>query len=213
MPAVKYKPSADCAYTQLISKIKGVPIIPAEQTISSTPNQQKTETKVEVKKISSGLMLAQYYNSDSEDENDNEDSNGCEMDIKPSLNEQPNKNTQKNSSTIPISDENSIPSGIKLPPLELRIIIDKTASYVLKNGKDFEEILRAKNDQRFTFLQYKDPYHKYYTFKVTGAVCPDPVEVYNQGHIKSVGKFEKYILLYCKCSLTFLSFQLRFHFQ
>lgn len=218
MPAVKYKPSADCAYTQLISKIKGVPIITAEQTTSSTSNQQKTETKaktnVEVKKISSGLMLAQYYNSDSEDENDNEDSNGCEMDMKPSLNnEHPNKNSQMNSSTIPISDENSIPPGIQLPPLELRIIIDKTASYVLKNGKDFEEILRAKNDQRFTFLQYKDPYHKYYTFKVTGAVCPDPVEVYNQGHIKSVGKFEKYILLNGKSSLTFLFFQLQFHFQ
>lgn len=220
MPAVKYKPSADCAYTQLISKIKGVPIITAEKTMSSTSNEKKTETKaktnVEVKKISSGLMLAQYYNSDSEDEDedDNEDSNECETDIKQSF-KQPNKNSQKNSSTIPISDENSIPPGIKLPPLELRIIIDKTASYVLKNGKDFEEILRAKNDQRFTFLQYKDPYNKYYTFKVTGAVsvCPEPVEVYNQGHIKPVGKFENYIMLHLKCSLTFLLFQLRFHFQ
>lgn len=192
---MKYKPSADCAYTQLISKIKGVPITTTEQTINSTTNLPTTETKpktnVEVKKISSGLMLAQYYNSDSEDEEDNENSNGCEPNA--------NKDSQKSVPAIPLSDESSIPPGVGIPPAELRVIIDKTASYVLKNGKDFEDILRAKNDQRFTFLQYKDPYYKYYTFKVTGAVCPDPVEViaqkatkeYKQGPTKPIGKFLK----------------------
>lgn len=174
-----------------------------EAVINSTTNQEKPEpipkTDVEVKKISSGLMLAQYYNSDSEDDDDddNKGSNGCETSAKQSV--QTNKDTQKNLPTISTNDENTIPSGIKLPPPELRIIIDKTASYVLKNGKDFEDILRAKNDQRFTFLQYKDPYNKYYTFKVTGAisVCPNPDEMMAQNmkkeliqsHIKSVGKY------------------------
>lgn len=31
VPVLKYKPSADCSYTQLISKIKGVPL-PLEQS-------------------------------------------------------------------------------------------------------------------------------------------------------------------------------------
>lgn len=90
VPVLKYKPSADCAYTQLISKIKGVPILTEEDlagikesspgtqspkpttTIKTNKNPPKisTSTDVEVKKISSGLMLAQYYGSDSEDEDE-----------------------------------------------------------------------------------------------------------------------------------------------
>lgn len=118
-------------------------------------------------------MLAQYYNSDSEDEEkDQNDSNISETTQK---SEHLNGNSQTNLPSIPtLSDEIEIPAEIQRPPQELKIIIDKTASYVLKNGKDFEEILRAKNDKRFTFLQYKDPYYKYYTFKLTGIVCSDP---------------------------------------
>lgn len=65
-------------------------------------------------------------------------------------------------------------SGIPYPPPDLKVIIDKTAAYVLKNGKEFEDILRTKNDERFTFLQYTDQYYKYYTYKVTGVICPTP---------------------------------------
>lgn len=186
MPAIKYKPSADCAYTQLISKIKGV----HGQTKSSPPNPPQNETipptiepktDVEVKKISNGLMLAQYYNSDSEDEEENQiegtAKNGSE-------NQPPNGTSQSDLLSIPtLSDEIPIPAEIQCPPQELKIIIDKTASYVLKNGKDFEDILRAKNDQRFTFLQYKDPYFKYYTFKLTGIVCPDPANISNTNNV------------------------------
>lgn len=95
MPTLKYKPSADCAYTQLISKIKGVPILtekdldelkealgtqspnptsnassPSINANENPPKFHATKNDVEVKKISSGLMLAQYYNSDSESENE-----------------------------------------------------------------------------------------------------------------------------------------------
>lgn len=137
-------------------------------------DRNQSENNVEVKKISSGLMLAQYYNSDSNDEEeDNEERNQVNCKPQDNLN---NTASHKNSSEGHF-DENPIPPGVLIPPMELRIIIDKTALYVLKNGKDFEDILRAKNDQRFTFLQYKDPYYKYYTYKVTGIVCPDPVQV------------------------------------
>lgn len=64
-----------------------------------------------------------------------------------------------------------------MPEPELRNIIDKTAAYVLKNGKEFEEILRTKNDERFAFLKYTDKHYRYYVHKVTGAICSAPLPV------------------------------------
>lgn len=194
MPTVKYKPSADCAYTQLISKIKGVPILtegdlqrvntpsPVPQTATMQPTSDASTVNakpaasnhdVEVKKISTGLMLAQYYNSDSEsdaDEDVGENSNSNPLSLS-------FRATKADKSSDDAVDDKPVPPGIPCPPEEQRIIIDKTAAYVLKNGKDFEEILRTKNDQRFTFLQYTDPYHKYYIYKVTGAVSADVANV------------------------------------
>lgn len=180
MPTIKYKPSADCAYTQLISKIKGVheqakvPLpIPQQSMNASTKNEPKTD--VEVKKISNGLMLAQYYNSDSEDEQDDQNNDDCSLPDSTIVHaEQENGKLQTTTLSIPtLNPEIPIPTGVLCPPPELRAIIEKTASYVLKNGKEFEDILRTKNDQRFTFLQYADPYYKYYSFKLTGVVCPN----------------------------------------
>lgn len=186
MPVVKYKPSADCAYTQLINKIKGFPILTetnsGNRSETSSPNPQSpkpsTNNEVEVKKISSGLMLAQYYNSDSEDESEHE-SNSNAFNSKNNQ-QQSNGNAMiSKSNTLHLTaapEEELVPPGILCPPSELRVIIDKTAAYVLKNGKDFEDILRSKKDERFTFLQYTNQYHKYYTYKVTGIVCPEPIK-------------------------------------
>lgn len=193
MPTVKYKPSADCAYTQLISKIRGVPILTeadVERTNTPSPDPQTlaaqlmdasignarpipSNTDVEVKKISTGLMLAQYYNSDSEsDEDDNASENSNNNSILAS-----SKSVKTDKCVDDVIDDKPLPPGILCPPEDQRVIIDKTAAYVLKNGKEFEEILRTKSDQRFTFLQYTDPYHKYYTYKVTGAICPNVADV------------------------------------
>lgn len=183
VPVTKYKPSADCAYTQLISKIKGVPILSEatsnyEDKAPSLVHRQnqinqknQSENSVEVKQISTGLMLAQYYNSDSDDEED-DDSNSSKI-LSSGFQNEP----IAGNSSIQSNENAEVPVGILVPPPELRVIIDKTALYVLKNGKDFEDILREKNDERFTFLRYKDPYYKYYTYKVTGIVCPDPIQV------------------------------------
>lgn len=183
MPTIRYKPSADCAYTQLISKIKGVneqakvPSSSQQQQSAKMPTKESPpKTDVEVKKLSNGLMLAQYYNSDSDDEekNENNDDKGL-PDNDNKLSQQPNGNSQISDvwPTPTLNPEIPLPSDVLCPPPELRGIIEKTASYVLKNGKDFEDILRTKNDPRFTFLQFTDPYYKYYTFKLTGIVCPD----------------------------------------
>lgn len=46
VPQIRYKPSADCAYTQLISKIKGVPIpAPTNGSTGNTPLIATSEIK------------------------------------------------------------------------------------------------------------------------------------------------------------------------
>lgn len=68
----------------------------------------------------------------------------------------------------------SRPSFI-VPPADVQIIIDKMASYVAKNGRDFEAIVKSKGDPRFNFLELSHQYHGYYAHKLTiyeGAVNP-----------------------------------------
>lgn len=170
IPVVKYKPSADCAYTQLISRIKGVPIgsefnsrsetaSPIGSDSNSNDSLARKDEKVEVKAISNGLMLAQaYLNSDSEDDDEDEDA------------EVENINGHQVS---PL--DAPVPPSILCPPADMQVIIDKTAAYVLKNGTDFENVLRAKNDGRFTFLDNTDQYHRYYKLRVSGQVIPKVV--------------------------------------
>ncbi|KAJ6634763.1 Protein suppressor of white apricot [Pseudolycoriella hygida] len=204
VPTLKYKPSADCSYTQLISKIKGVPlplnqiesasemtptstsdisdpqscqygspiyssgetttqapvtpivpqptaaILPTSEKLMLDLNHEKIKATiqskaqgVEINKISTGLMLAQCYNSDSESDDDGTDAS------------------------------NKMPKiEFPIPHPDLQNIIDKTAAYVLKNGREFENILRTKNDARFSFLSPTDEYHRYYIYKVSGVIYP-----------------------------------------
>lgn len=177
VPAIKYTPSANCAYTQLISKIKGVPLPPPEpekqQLSHYTPvllqsnannttqvasdnlgcandgqqHQQQTGTRLQPKNVSNALMLAHYCSSDTE----NDDQSDVE-------NEEEHK------------EKNDVELCFPIPPDYLQNIIDKTAGYVIKNGRQFEETLRIKNDERFTFLFPNNEYYSYYMYKVTGEV-------------------------------------------
>lgn len=181
MPALKYVPSEDCAYTQLISKIQGKPISeikpstpePEEKLLKApAPAQPKNmvefkgkSSSVEVKKISTGLMLAQCYNSDSEDDSEEEEA------------VQPHKETEKTERPEDKESPSKVHAArnlekldVPVPPEELRTIVDKTAAYVAKNGKDFEDILRTKRDPRFAFLDESSAYHRYYIYKVTGTI-------------------------------------------
>uniref|UniRef100_G3TDB0 Splicing factor, suppressor of white-apricot homolog n=1 Tax=Loxodonta africana TaxID=9785 RepID=G3TDB0_LOXAF len=51
------------------------------------------------------------------------------------------------------------------PPPDIQPVIDKLAEYVARNGVKFETSVRAKNDQRFEFLQPWHQYNAYYEFK------------------------------------------------
>ena len=51
------------------------------------------------------------------------------------------------------------------PPPDVQPIIDKMASYVAKNGPDFEMIVKAKTDERFQFLHHGHVHNLYYEYK------------------------------------------------
>ncbi|KAK2714050.1 splicing factor, suppressor of white-apricot homolog isoform X2 [Artemia franciscana] len=62
--------------------------------------------------------------------------------------------------------EVSKPKEIVEPSGELKIIIDKMATYVAKNGREFEATVSAKNDPRFDFIKPENIHRPYYDFKV-----------------------------------------------
>ena len=73
----------------------------------------------------------------------------------------------------PEGEENNAPSsqpivGIIYPPPEVRNIVDKTASFVARNGPEFESRIRQNElgNPKFNFLNFGDPYHAYYQHKV-----------------------------------------------
>ncbi|CEJ91454.1 hypothetical protein VHEMI07164 [[Torrubiella] hemipterigena] len=61
------------------------------------------------------------------------------------------------------------PSGVVLPPKEIRNILEKTAGYVARNGAVFEDRIRDKEqgNPKFSFLHPTDAYHEFYTWRLT----------------------------------------------
>jgi splicing factor 3A subunit 1 len=62
------------------------------------------------------------------------------------------------------------------PSAEIKTIIDKTASFVARNGPEFEaRIKNEQNNAKFSFLQPNDPFNPYYRAKIVelgGTVAP-----------------------------------------
>ncbi|BFG00298.1 protein suppressor of white apricot [Drosophila madeirensis] len=212
VPTIKYKPSANCAYTQLISKIKGVPLQTVLDDELSTTNSQHSggtasptpsckseghsqqgeftpvliryngstfthETEeadspvpeeenandatpqVELLKNTSALALAQNYSSESEDEAGEEAHTSTQAS---------EKEKEKKAEKAPPAPEPVL--TFPVPEESLRTIIDKTATYVIKNGRQFEETLRTKSVERFGFLLPQNEFYPYYLYKVTNDV-------------------------------------------
>ena len=51
------------------------------------------------------------------------------------------------------------------PPPDLKAVVDKLADYVSRNGEEFEEQVKKKNDPRFDFLKIDNLYFPYYMYK------------------------------------------------
>ena len=68
----------------------------------------------------------------------------------------------------PVVADDGPTMGIIYPPPEVRNIVDKTASFVARNGPDFEQRIKQNEVQnpKFTFLNNGDPYHAYYQHRV-----------------------------------------------
>ncbi|KRZ61909.1 Protein SWAP [Trichinella nativa] len=48
------------------------------------------------------------------------------------------------------------------PPPDLYPVVDRVAAYVARNGPQFEQILRERNDPRFSFIDPSNKYNPYY---------------------------------------------------
>jgi len=62
--------------------------------------------------------------------------------------------------------------GVIVPPPDIRAVVDKTAQFVARNGKSFEErIMKSEEGMtaKFSFLKAFDPYHAYYEQKIREA--------------------------------------------
>lgn len=76
---------------------------------------------------------------------------------------------ETNSVTHSALDEIKPPSGIVLPPREIRNILEKTAGYVARNGALFEDRIRDKEsaNPKFSFLNPADPYFAFYEWRLS----------------------------------------------
>ena len=119
VPAVPYKRSEDCAYSQLINKLQK--FAPAPAAAAPAPP------------ISSPPVLSK----------------------------------ESSPAPAPGPPQVEMPGGpIVIPPGDLQTVVDKTASYVAKNGRSFEDIVFSKDKSRFSFLKPGDRHYNYYLHKL-----------------------------------------------
>nr|CAD7416286.1 unnamed protein product [Timema poppensis] len=173
IPSINYKPSADCAYSMLVNNIKN--------------KQAAFISKLETDSLSPDISLdSQIYDTP---ENVIEGLPVLYHTSSPTLANLDGHPLSSNNITAPHNDDNEgrtasdteSPSlsrnmfdfnqqedkpPITIPPSDLQLIIDKMASYVSKNGRDFETIVKSKGDNRFLFLEPNNPHHPYYQMKV-----------------------------------------------
>ncbi|KAI0201861.1 Pre-mRNA splicing factor PRP21 like protein-domain-containing protein [Astrocystis sublimbata] len=66
-------------------------------------------------------------------------------------------------------DDIKPPQGVILPPKEFRVILEKTAGFVVRNGLSFEDRVRdkEKNNPKFSFLNTSDPYNPFYLWRLS----------------------------------------------
>ncbi|XP_014467681.1 PREDICTED: splicing factor, suppressor of white-apricot homolog isoform X2 [Dinoponera quadriceps] len=188
IPSIQYKPSADCAYSMLVNKITGKPP-PSKvpQTLDTSippmpsagyyhPMPPQNYPYAAPMQYSHGPVI---YGPNGQIQSSSQlampnvvsSSNDTSTMQVPSPKESPSPLVPYG---IPSQKPLSRPSFI-VPPADMQIIIDKMASYVAKNGRDFETIVKNKGDPRFNFLELSHQYHGYYAHKLTiyeGAINP-----------------------------------------
>lgn len=77
-------------------------------------------------------------------------------------------NVESPAPTLLPDDINKPPSGVVLPPKDIRAIVEKTAGYVARNGVVFEDRIREKekHNPKFSFLSPNDAYSAFYAWRL-----------------------------------------------
>ncbi|KAI9145738.1 Pre-mRNA splicing factor PRP21 like protein-domain-containing protein [Paraphysoderma sedebokerense] len=95
-------------------------------------------------------------------------------------------------------DDSELLAGIIYPPPEVRGIVEKTASFVARNGIQFEERIREneKSNPKFCFLNPTDPYHAFYQYRVKEAkegkiISQEDIEPESEQEVKPEEQPEK----------------------
>lgn len=84
----------------------------------------------------------------------------------------------------------SLATSIIYPPPELRTVVDITAHFVAKNGKEFERKLLETESSRlkFAFLLSDSPYHNYYNSKIEHFIANPNEEAERTRKLQPVAK-------------------------
>ncbi|XP_046835580.1 splicing factor, suppressor of white-apricot homolog isoform X3 [Vespa crabro] len=189
IPSIQYKPSADCAYSMLVNKITGKPPPPKipqllDVGVQQMPTSGYYQPIVPQSYTPYTATPLQYSHGPVIYGPNGQIQSPPQLPV-PAV---PVVSTEESTTPIPQAKETpslvpygptppktlSRPSFI-VPPADVQIIIDKMASYVAKNGRDFEAIVKNKGDPRFNFLELSHQYHGYYAHKLTmyeGAINP-----------------------------------------
>ncbi|XP_015187028.1 PREDICTED: splicing factor, suppressor of white-apricot homolog isoform X2 [Polistes dominula] len=192
IPSIQYKPSADCAYSMLVNKITGKPPPPkipqlldvnVQQMPTSGYYQQPTIVPQSYTPYTATPLQYSHgpviYGPNGQIQSPPQlPVPAVPVIISTEESTTPPQTTKEIPSLVPYGPTPpktlSRPSFI-VPPADVQIIIDKMASYVAKNGRDFEAIVKNKGDPRFNFLELSHQYHGYYAHKLTmyeGAINP-----------------------------------------
>ncbi|CAH2229484.1 jg20858 [Pararge aegeria aegeria] len=201
IPSIHYKPSADCDYTLLISKMRGEATLdevytpelapgevapPGTEPLPPRVNTEITRAPVMYNKNDQAMppvpphqpyaTFNQQYMAQPPMPPNTQPSlpvnNISQIETKPmatkstGLSLMKNYNTDSDSEDSDFDDSSSSDSKHKpiiiIPPDDVKTVIDKMAAYVARNGDEFEDIVRSKNDPRFTFLEPINKYHNFY---------------------------------------------------
>lgn len=82
----------------------------------------------------------------------------------------PSATTDDNAATPGISEEAAkAPTGVVIPPKDIRRIVETTAGFVARNGISFEDRIRDKERQnpKFCFLNPNDAYAPFYAWRLS----------------------------------------------
>ncbi|XP_011345845.1 splicing factor, suppressor of white-apricot homolog isoform X2 [Ooceraea biroi] len=185
IPSIQYKPSADCAYSMLVNKITGKPppskVPPLDPAVPPVPPSAGYYHPMPPQNYTYPTPM--QYSHGPVIYGPNGQMQPASQLAVPAM---PNDVVATQTASPKEVPSPLVPYGVStqkplsrpsfiVPPADVQIIIDKMASYVAKNGRDFETIVKNKGDPRFNFLELSHQYHGYYAHKLTmyeGAINP-----------------------------------------